>query len=88
MNLTKTVLAVALIAVLSGCASWMPDDPYLASKETKALEIPEGLDNPPTDATLTTSIGAGQLVDGGHKPPTVELPDEPKPAAEGAESKQ
>jgi uncharacterized lipoprotein len=77
---TRVAFAFFLILILSGCASWMPDDPYLKAQETKTLQIPEGLDTPSTDSTLTTTIGAGKVVDGGHRPPSAAAPNaEAKP---------
>jgi uncharacterized lipoprotein len=74
MPYARIAFAFALILSLSGCASWMPDDPYLKAQETKTLQIPEGLDTPSTDSTLTTTIGAGKVVDGGHRPPSAAAP--------------
>jgi uncharacterized lipoprotein len=69
MNSIKWLLLATAACTLSACSSWLPDDPYEKATAVPRLQIPEGLNEPATDATLTTEIESGELVDGGHRPP-------------------
>ncbi len=86
MNAMKWMLLGTAIAALSACASWLPDDPYETAKPVPRLQIPEGMSEPATDATLTTEIASGELVEGGHRPPSAPAPSA-APAKADSETK-
>jgi uncharacterized lipoprotein len=76
MKISKLIIVMLCVTQFGACASWLPDDPFENTRETEPLKVPEGMDSPATDATLTTKIGEGELVKGGHKPPSPEAPAE------------
>jgi len=57
ISFCRTVMALILIAVLSGCSSFGNDEPeYLDSIEMPPLKIPAGLDNPTGASPMLISV--------------------------------
>jgi len=57
ISLYRTVTALILIAVLSGCSLFGENEPeYLASVELYPLRVPEGLDDPTGTAPIIISV--------------------------------
>lgn len=79
-NATFTKPCALLCAVIgsallgSGCARFLPADPYKNTQIVKVLEVPEGKERPAVDPSLAVPDGKTEWVDNGHTPPDVAKP--------------
>jgi uncharacterized lipoprotein len=74
-KVNKLIIACALLGNFAGCASWLPDDPFMSAKSDKPLTVPEGMEMPASDPNLTVPSGDDvAVIKGGHLPPTPENP--------------
>jgi uncharacterized lipoprotein len=74
-NVMKLIISVALLIGSAGCASWLPDDPFMAAKSDKPIRVPEGMEMPASDPNLTIPSGDDvAVIKGGHLPPKPQNP--------------
>jgi uncharacterized lipoprotein len=71
---TALVLVIGAVLLSSGCARFLPADPYKNTKTVKVLEVPEGKERPAVDPSLAVPDGKTEWVDNGHAPPEVAKP--------------
>ena len=65
ISLCRIVIALLLLAVISGCSSFRNKEPeYLASREEAPLKIPPGLDNPTGPTPVLISVPEMRLPQG------------------------
>ena len=70
--MTKFLLVLGIAVSLAACSMILPEDPYGKVSEGPAMQVPEGLDHPAPDPSLSVPIGDGALTEGGHPPPPLE----------------